>query len=85
MKARFDEEGFIHVTAQTPAEKFAMRWNREHLENADANGVVLHEDEPTEPTGRSFVSDEAKQYIEENFNRDAVSKRVDETKGKLKL
>ena len=50
MKAWFDSDGFIHVSAQTAAEKFALRWNREHLRNADANGIVLHEDEPTSPT-----------------------------------
>lgn len=58
MKSWFDDDGFIHVTAQTPAEKFAMRWNRENLKDADANGIVLHEDEPIEPTSCNSISDD---------------------------
>ena len=50
MKAWFDQDGFIHVTAETAAEKFAMRWNRDNLQQADANGIVLHEDEPKDFT-----------------------------------
>lgn len=47
MKAWMDDKGFIHVSATTNIEKFAIRWHRDNMKQTPVP-IIVHEEEPVQ-------------------------------------
>lgn len=45
MRAFIDNNGYINIQAETPAEKFALKWHSKEFEGrAEGGGIVFHEE-----------------------------------------
>ena len=80
MKAWMDIEGFIHVSAVNEVEKFAIRWNRENLQSADANGIVIHEEEPAMITVAAADKDQLEMLKKERLTMSPMFSYEDKRK-----
>ena len=47
MKVSIDKDGYIHIEAQSNAEKFAIKWHLKEHPIKGESGVIFHEHERT--------------------------------------
>lgn len=47
MKVSIDKDGYIHIEAQSTAEKFAIKWHLKEHPIKGESGVIFHEEERT--------------------------------------